>query len=147
MRVQNPAHVLRLETVLRELCLEHLLLADPALHPEAVHDLRVGGARVDENRGVAAEDQVAEGRHPKANAHVLAEDEEARVELDVDQRQDLDLKTHGFSLLRSAVGRPCDSNHGTLQGEDGVVSTSSAPRSRARPTLHPRVVEWSATPP
>jgi hypothetical protein len=93
MRVQNPAHVLRLETVLRELCLEHLLLADPALHPEAVHDLRVGGARVDENRGVAAEDQVAEGRHPEANAHVLAEDEEARVELDVDQRQDFDLKT------------------------------------------------------
>src|SRR5712691_905323 len=104
MRVQNPAHVLRLETVLRELCLEHLILADPALHPEAVHDLRVGGARVDENRRVSAEDQVAEGRHPEANAHVLAEDEEARVELDVDQRQDLDLKTHGSSLLRSVWG-------------------------------------------
>ena len=94
VRVQDVADVPELHPEAPELVLETLLLADGARHVEPTHDLRVASACVDENGVVAAEDQVAPGRSLGADAHVVGEHEETRLELDVDERQDLDLEGH-----------------------------------------------------
>src|SRR5439155_14218526 len=92
--MQDVAHVPELQPETPELVLEALLLAHRAGHVKPAHDLRVASARVHENRVVAAEDQIAPGRSLGADAHVVGEHEETRLELDVDERQDLDLESH-----------------------------------------------------
>ena len=86
----------------------HLLRHD-ARHPERLHDLRMARARVDEDRlGVGAEDQVAPRLHARADAHVAGEHEEARLELDVDQVEHLDLVGHWMAPLVDPLREPND---------------------------------------
>jgi hypothetical protein len=73
-----------------------------ALHPEVAHDLRVAEARIDDDRGLTAEDEKPEHGHLDRRPAVVTQDEEARLELDVSQVEDLDLKTH-LRLLRSGA--------------------------------------------
>src|SRR3990172_6523999 len=47
---------------------------------------------------IGPEEQVAPGLHARDLPHVAGEDEEARLELDVDQVEQLDLVGHGTSL-------------------------------------------------
>ena len=54
-------------------------------------------ARVDHDRRLAAGDEEAERRHLLPAPGILCEDEEARVELDVAQVEDLHLETHVVS--------------------------------------------------
>ena len=121
VRVQDPADVVDLDPVPRELTPKrHLLRHDPG-HPECLHDLGMARAGVDEDRlGVGAEDQVAPCLHARADPHVAGEHEEARLELDVDQIEHLDLVCHWrnplslnyLSTLGVATGSvKADANH------------------------------------
>src|SRR3954454_1720434 len=98
VRVQDVADVLHLQPVLVELLLHALAVAPPALHAEVAHDGRIGEAGVDDDRRLAAEDEEAERRHLLPPAGILGEDEEARVELDVAEVEDLHFETHCASL-------------------------------------------------
>ena len=95
--VEHRGDVPDRDAVRPECVLELHVLVDPALHPEAPHDLGVAGAGVDEDRPRrVAQDQDAPGVHPDRRAHVAAEDEEARLDEDVGQREELDLvRRHG----------------------------------------------------
>ena len=97
--VQDVADVLGLETVLCELIFQLLLLADPAGHAEPLHDLRVGRTGVHEDGVVAAQDERAPGLRPGLLPHVAGQNQEARLELDVDQVEELYLESHGWRLL------------------------------------------------
>jgi hypothetical protein len=100
MCVEDPADVADLHAVPRQLASDRHLLRDDSSHAEPLHDLRVAGACVDNDRvELGAEDEVAPGLHPGADPHVAGEDEEARLELDVDQIEHLDLVGHRGSLL------------------------------------------------
>jgi hypothetical protein len=97
MGVQDVAHVLHLQPVLLELALHPLAVAPPALHAEVAHDRRLAEARVDHDRRLPADDEEAERRHLLPAPGILCEDEEARVQLDVAQVEDLHLETHVVS--------------------------------------------------
>jgi hypothetical protein len=97
VRVEDPAHVFHRHAVERELVLEPLLLARVADHPEPRHDLGARRAGVDEDGIVTAEDQVRPGLRPRDDAHVVGEDEEARLDVDVHQVEHLDLVLHRHS--------------------------------------------------
>src|SRR6185295_10960601 len=90
--------VLHLEAVLSELLLHALLVAPPAGHAEVAHDRRVAEARVDDDRDLAARDEEAERRHLLRLAGLERQHEEARVELDVAQVEDLHFETHSLLL-------------------------------------------------
>ena len=92
--MQNPPNVLRRQSEGGELVLEHLLFGDPPLHAEPVHDLRALRPGVDHDRIVAAEDEEAEGGRLHAHPHVSSEHQKARIELDVDEVQELDFERH-----------------------------------------------------
>src|SRR5919201_5704184 len=94
MRVEDPTDVVQLEAVQRELALDLHLVGDRPDHAESGHDLRVHRAGVDEDRVVAAEDEEPPRLADDAFAHPAAEAKEARVELDVDQVEQLDLIRH-----------------------------------------------------
>src|SRR5581483_4205788 len=71
---------------------------------EPAHDLGVAGAGVDEDRARrVAEDQDPPRVHPDRSPHVAREHEEARLDLDVDQRQEPELV--GGHGSRYAAGR------------------------------------------
>ena len=92
VRVQDVADVGAVESVLRELRVDPLLLRDEAGHVQSLHDLRVARARVDQDRADRiAEDEHTPGRRDGADPHVAGEHEEAGLELDVDQGEELDL--------------------------------------------------------
>ena len=107
--------------VLGELLVHALIAVVEALHPEVAHDLGVAEAGVDDDRGLTAEDQEPEHRDLERHAAVVAEDKEARFELDVPQVENLDLQPHlsllwvGLSLAailpRAARPRDEDSTH------------------------------------
>ena len=98
MGVQDVADVLHLEAVLGELLLHALLVAPPAGHAEVAHDRRVAEARVDDDRRLAAGDEEAERRDLLRLSGLEREHEEARVELDVAQVEDLHFETHALLL-------------------------------------------------
>ena len=98
MGVQDVADVLHLEAVLGELLLHALLVAPPAGHAEVAHDRRIAEARVDDDRGLAAGDEEAERRHLLRLSGLERQHEEARVELDVAQVEDLHFETHSLLL-------------------------------------------------
>src|SRR2546422_5981 len=56
------------------------------------------GPGADEDGVAPAEDQVPPRGRPRRDAHVAAEDEKARFELDVDQVEDFDLERHVLLL-------------------------------------------------
>src|SRR5581483_8909420 len=102
--VQHGGDVLDRHAVLRQLVLELHLLRDVPLHAEPAHDLGVAGAGVDEERARrVAEDQDPPRVHPDRSPHVAREHEEARLDLDVDQRQESELV--GGHGSRYAAGR------------------------------------------
>ena len=94
MRVQDPADVAETDAVPGQLALEPLLLGRVADHAQAPHDLRARRAGVHEDRIASAEQQVRPGLRPRDDAHLVREHEEARLDVDVHQIEQLDLVAH-----------------------------------------------------
>src|SRR5262249_60742388 len=94
VRVQDEARVLGPEAMRRELVLELLLFADPAGHAEPLHDLGARRSGVDKDGIVTAQDERAPGLRTRLLPHVARENQEARLELDVDQVEKIDLECH-----------------------------------------------------
>src|SRR6266511_1264432 len=90
--------------MLRELVLETLLALDEASHAKPREDLRVGDARVDEDRIVTSEDQVAPALRPRHLADLVRQHKETGLGLDVDQVEESDLVRHcsPFELVGEA---------------------------------------------
>ena len=83
----------------RELVLELHLLGHVAGHAQPVHDLGVARAGVDKDGLLAAEDEEPERRDLRSHPHVAPEHQEARLDVDVDEAQKLDLQGHANSPL------------------------------------------------
>ena len=98
MGVQDVADVAHLDPVPGERVVQNLLAGlDPA-HPEPFHDLDVPVSGVHEDQVRPAGDQVRKGGHPRDPSGVARQHQEARVELDVPDVENLDLHAHA-SLL------------------------------------------------
>jgi len=119
VRVQDVADVGAVQAVLRQCRVQALSLADVARHVQALHDLGIAGAGVDQDRPLrVAEDQDAPGGHARAHPHVAREHEKARLELDLDQRQELDLV--GWHLdTSSSVARSVSASAARLKRAAG----------------------------
>jgi hypothetical protein len=103
MGVQDEPNVGLLHPMLGELLLHALLAVVEALHPQVAHDLGMAESRIDDDRGLTAADQKPEYGYLDRHPAVVPQDEEARLEFDVPQVEDLDLKTHLPSLRSSAL--------------------------------------------
>jgi hypothetical protein len=94
--VEDRGDVANREALSGERVLELLFLVHPAGHAQPLHDLGVTRSRVDEDGARrVAEDQDAPGVDPDRRTHVPREHEEARLDENVDQREQADLVRHG----------------------------------------------------
>ena len=127
MGVQDPADVAGRQVVFLQLVIELHLLGHVAGHAQPLHDLGMARSGVDDDR-LVAKDQEPERRDLRTYAHVAPEYEEARLDVDVDEAQKLDLEGH--APLLSAVG---DMRTGIRPAACACQSTlreRASPRSR-----------------